>query len=115
MYHNGNLSLPFLWHFIETDGSNVDLSTLDKRSKIFRNMAVNCGDESRYVLHFLVPYKIVKNCFLNTPNSVEDRTVATLGQCMVKTKKENITWWRFRALLKFLGREDVIDELVGEE
>ncbi|XP_057297820.1 uncharacterized protein LOC130628821 [Hydractinia symbiolongicarpus] len=100
---------------IETGGSTIDLSTVRKRNKFFRDMAIWCGDENRYVLHFLVPYMIVRNCFLNQPNSVEDRTVATLKQWTVKTKKENITWGRFRALLNFLGREDVVHELVGEK
>lgn len=103
---------PFI---IETGSSNIDLSSLNRQSKIFCIIAEKCGPDIRYVLHFLVPYTILKTWFLNKPSDVVNRTVTTLKQWIFKMKKNDATWWRIQAVLKFLRREDVIQAIVGEK
>lgn len=101
--------------FVETGSSNIDLSSLNRQSKIFCIIAEKCGPDIRYVLHFLVPYTILKTWFLNKPSDVVNRTVTTLKQWIFKMKKNDATWWRIQAVLKFLRREDVIQAIVGEK
>lgn len=55
----------------------------------------------------------IRNYFLNKPNDVVERIVATLEQWIITTKKDEVVWWRIQAVLTFLERDDVIEAVVN--
>ncbi|XP_057300562.1 uncharacterized protein LOC130633823 [Hydractinia symbiolongicarpus] len=98
---------------IDTSNSNIDFHTRKGRSTVFHTIADKSGYEGRYVLHFLVPYGTIQNYFLNKPNNVVERILATLEQWIITTKKDEVVWWRIQAVLTFLGRNDVIEAVIN--
>ena len=82
------------------------------RQEVFDRLSRNAHISSRYIAHFLLPYKEVTNIMINLSTSVEERSKEVFKRWMESDQTDK-SWKYLRSLLIFLGEKSLVLEMEG--
>lgn len=87
---------------------NIGVLTSTTKITVFRLVSYKCTEQCRYIAHFLIDHSAVERIFQDKKYDIIERIRSVLEFWYENAERETATWSKLRALLIFLGREDVV-------